>query len=96
MLSLKHGFLGLLLESHLFINLTPYKTSKDVWGYLQTVYHQDNSVSQLQLECDIAEYTQGNLSIQEYYSRFRNLWSKYDGIKYANKSDDDLKAIQDL
>ena len=60
------------------------------------MYHQDNSAHQFQLECDIAEYTRGNLSIQDYDSGFRTLWSEYEGIKYANVSDDVLKVIQDL
>lgn len=34
------------VEPHLILNLIPYTTSKEMWGYLQTVYHQDNSARQ--------------------------------------------------
>ena len=44
----------------------------------------------------IAEYTQGTLSIQDYYSGFRTLWSEYDGIKYADVAPDVMLVIQDL
>lgn len=50
------------------------------------MYHQGNDARQFQLEFEIAQYTQGTLSIQEYYSRFLPLWSEYDEIKYANVS----------
>ena len=78
------------------MNLKPYPTSKAMWGYLKKVYHQDNSARQLHLECAIAEYTQGTLSVQAYYSGFRTLWSEYDSIKYADVADNVLKVIQDL
>ena len=62
------------VEPHLIMNLKPYSTAKDMWGYLKQVYHQDNSARQFHLECAIAEYAQGTLSIQDYYSGFRILW----------------------
>ena len=45
--------------------------------------------------CD-AEYTQGTLSIQDYYSGFRTLWSEYDSIKYADVAADVFIVIHDL
>ena len=67
-----------------------------MWEYLQKVYHRDNSAQQFQLECEIAEYSQGNLSIQYYYSSFRNLWTEYDSIKYSKVSAEVLITIQEL
>jgi hypothetical protein len=55
------------------LNLRPYKTAKIMWEYLLKVYHQDNTARRFQLEYEIANYTQGNLSIQEYFSGFQNL-----------------------
>ena len=78
------------------MNLKPYPTSKDMWGYLKQVYHQDNSARQFHLECAIAEYAQRNLSIQDYYLGFRALWSEYDSIKYADVAADVLIVIRDL
>ena len=31
------------VESHLILNLRPYKTAAAMWTYLNTVYNQDNS-----------------------------------------------------
>ena len=84
------------VEPHLIMNLKPYPTSKAMWGYLKKIYHQDNSARQFHLECEIAEYTQGNLSVQDYYSGFRTLWSEYDSIKYVDVADNVLTVIQDL
>ena len=52
------------------LNLRPYKIAKDLWDYLQSVYHQDNSARCFHLEYEIANYSQGGLSIQDYYSEF--------------------------
>ena len=64
--------------------LKPYPTSRDMWGYLKKGYHQDNFARQFHLECAIAEYAYGTMSIQDYYSGFCMLWSEYDSIKYAD------------
>ena len=84
------------VEPHLIMNLKPYPTSKEMWEYLQQVYHQDNSARQFHLECAIVEYAQGTLSIQDYYSGFRTLWSEYDSIKYAGVAANVLIVIRDL
>ena len=84
------------VEDHLIMNLKPHKTAKEMWEYLQKVYHREHFARQFQLECEIAEYSQGNSSIQDYYSGFRNLWTEYDSIKYASVSVDVLAAIQEL
>ena len=51
-------------------NLRSYKTAKDMWEYLKKVYNQDNTAGRFQLDYDIANYSQGNLSIQDYFSGF--------------------------
>jgi hypothetical protein len=55
------------------LNLRAYRTAKTMWEYLLKVYHQDNTARRFQLEYEIASFTQGNLSIQEYFSGFQNL-----------------------
>ena len=60
-----------------------YKTAKYMWGYLKKVYNQDNTTKRFQLEYDIANYSQGNLSIQDYFSRFQSLWAEFVDIVYA-------------
>jgi hypothetical protein len=65
------------------LNLRAYKTAKTMWEYLLKVYHQDNTTCQFQLEYDIASYTQGNLSIHEYFPGFQNLWGEFSDVVYA-------------
>ena len=74
------------VEPQYILNLKPYKTSKEMWEYLKQVYHQGNSARQYQLELEIAQYSQGTSSIQDYYTGFLNLWAEYDDIKYLNVS----------
>jgi hypothetical protein len=55
------------------LNLRPYKSTKTMWEYSLKVYHRDNTAHRFQLEYEIANYSQGNLSIQEYFFGFQNL-----------------------
>lgn len=45
------------------------------------------------MEHEVAQYTQGNLSIQEYHSEFITLWTEFTGIAYANATGDILSRI---
>lgn len=92
---IKKWILG-TVEPHLILNLKPYKTEKEMWEYLKTVYHRGNATRQYQLEFEIAQYTQGSGTIQDYYSGFLNLWTEYDEIKYADMSSVALSEIQKL
>ena len=51
------------VDQLIVFNLRPYKIVKDMWEYLKKVYNQDNTTRRFQLEYDIANYSQGNLSI---------------------------------
>ncbi|KAF2314430.1 hypothetical protein GH714_026337 [Hevea brasiliensis] len=64
-------------------NLKPYKTTKAMWDYLKNVYNRNNTARHFQLENDIANYSKGNPSIQEYFSGFKNLWAEFIDIVYA-------------
>lgn len=48
-----------------------------MWDCLRQVYYQDNFARKFQLELDIGNYRQGNLSIEQFYSGLLNLWSEY-------------------
>ncbi|TXG56864.1 hypothetical protein EZV62_018177 [Acer yangbiense] len=76
------------------LNLRPYKTAKTMWEYLLKVYHQDNTARRFQLEYEIANYTQGNLSIQDYFSSFQNLWGEFSDMVYAKVPATSLSAVQ--
>ena len=76
------------------LNLSPYKSVKTMWEYLLKVDHQDNTARHFQLEYEIASYTQGNLSIQEYFSGFQNLWREFSDMVYAQVPVASLSAAQ--
>nr|XP_034900647.1 uncharacterized protein LOC118038409 [Populus alba] len=78
----------------IILNLRPYKTARTMWEYLKKVYYQDNNARRFQLEHDISNYSQSNLSIQEYYSGFQNLWAEYTDIIYAQIPVESLSVIQ--
>ena len=75
-------------------NLRPYKFAKTMWEYLLKVYHQGNAACCFQLEYEIASNTQGNLSIQEYFSGFQNLGGEFSNMVYARVPAASLSAVQ--
>ena len=84
------------VESHLVLNLRPYKIVASLWTYLNTVYNQDNSAKRFHLEYEMANFTQGSLSIEEYFSGFQTLWADYCDIVYANVPTIALSAVREV
>ena len=84
------------VEPQFFLHLKPYKTAQDMWGYLKRIYHQENSARRFQLEHDIAQYCQGQMTVQEYYSGFFVLWTEYTDIAYATLTGETLSGIQEV
>jgi len=84
------------VEPNFILNLRPYNTAKDIWDYLKKVYHPANAAQRFQLEYEMANFTQGSLSIEEYYSSFQNLWTEYSNIIYVGISGEALSAIQTM
>jgi hypothetical protein len=82
------------LDPFVVLNLRPYKLTKTMWEYLLKVYHQDNTACRFRLEYEIANYTQGNLSIQEYFSGFQNLWGEFSDMVYAKVPTASLSDVQ--
>ncbi|XP_060190338.1 uncharacterized protein LOC132619451 [Lycium barbarum] len=82
------------IDPLIVLNLRPYKTAKAMWDYLQKVYNQDNSTRRFKLEHEIANYCQGDLSVQDYYSGFRNLWVEFTDIFYAKIPAESFSIIQ--
>ena len=84
------------VEPHLVLNLRPYKTTDAMCTYLNTVYNQDNSAKRFHLEYEMANFTQGSLSIKEYFSGFQTLWADNCDIVHANVPTVALSAIREV
>ncbi|KAG6529275.1 hypothetical protein ZIOFF_011472 [Zingiber officinale] len=82
------------IEAHMVNNLGPFNTAKEIWDYLKRIYHQDNTARRFQLELEIGNFSQGDLSIEQYYSRFLNLWDEYSNIIYSKVPKEALASIQ--
>ena len=75
-------------------NLHGFTTIKTIWDYLCRIYYQDNYARKFQLELDIGNYRQGNLSIEQFYSGFINLWSDYSGLVHSQVPKAALASLQ--
>lgn len=82
------------MEPQILLHLRPYKTAKEIWQYFRSVYYQDNSACNFQLELDISHLSQGLLSIQDYYSQFMSLWADYSEIILVDVSTAAHAALQ--
>ncbi|PON44817.1 hypothetical protein PanWU01x14_264070 [Parasponia andersonii] len=67
-----------------------------MWEYLKKVYNQDYTARRFQVEQDIVNYTQGNLSIQEHFSDFQSLWAENTDMIYAKVPVESLSAVQEV
>ncbi|XP_049394911.1 uncharacterized protein LOC125859256 [Solanum stenotomum] len=82
------------IDPLIVLNLRPYKIAKAMWDYLLKVYNQDHSVRHFQLEHEFAMYSQGDLSVQDYFSRFQNLWAEFTDSVYTKIPSKSLSIIQ--
>ncbi|KAF3621213.1 hypothetical protein FXO37_32912 [Capsicum annuum] len=84
------------IDPLIVLNLRPYNTAKAMWDYLQRVYKQDNSARRYHLEYEIANYSQEDLSVQDYFSGFQNLWAEFTDIIYAKIPAESLSVVQQV
>lgn len=77
-------------------NLRSFSTAQEMWNYLKRIYNQDNAAKRFQLELEIANYKQGNLSVQEYYSGFLNLWTEHSAIIHVDVPKSSLADVQEV
>lgn len=82
------------VEPSIAINLRAYQTAADMWSHLQRIYHQEYDAQSFQLGYEIAEYNQGDKTVQEYYSGFMTLWIEYTSFMYATIPDQAIGLIQ--
>ena len=88
------SWLLISVEPHMVNNLRGFTIVKTIWDYLRRIYYQDNFSRKFQLELNIGNYRQGNLSIEQFYSGFINLWSDYSGLVHSQVPKAALAALQ--
>lgn len=62
------------------INHRQDKTTKAMWDNLQMIFNQYHRARLFNIEYKIAKYSQGDLSIQDYFLEFQNLWDEFANI----------------
>ena len=77
-------------------NLRGFTTVKAIWDYLRWIYYQNNSAQKFQLKLDIGNYRQGNLSTEQFYSGFINLWSDYSRLVHSQVPKEVLAILQKI
>ncbi|XP_074301595.1 uncharacterized protein LOC141632995 [Silene latifolia] len=61
-------------------NLKYVKSAKELWGELLERYGQANAIEIYQLKKGLDAVSQSNLSLVEYYSKFKNYWETLDSL----------------
>ncbi|WVZ07023.1 hypothetical protein V8G54_020369 [Vigna mungo] len=51
------------IEPHAVGNLGSFSTEKEIWKFLKLIYNDNNSVGHFQLELEVGNFIQGNLSL---------------------------------
>lgn len=68
------------ISKDLIANITYSSTAVEMWKILQDQFHQPNSPRICQLQRDLVSYTQGNLSVNGYFSKIQALWKEVQEI----------------
>ncbi|KAF5482524.1 hypothetical protein F2P56_003084 [Juglans regia] len=58
------------VDPHIFLNLRLFKNVRDMWNHLKRLYTQNNAARRFQVELEMSNFSQGALSIEEFYSDF--------------------------
>ena len=64
-----------------------------MWAYLHRIYHQNHRARKFQLELEISSYSHCNLTIEQFFSSFINIWSEYFVIVHAKVLIATLQAV---
>lgn len=83
------------IDPQMINNFRSFSTAQEMWNHLKRIYNQDNAAKRFQLELERANYKQGNLSVQKFYSGFLILWTEHSAIIHADVPKASLAAVQD-
>lgn len=72
-----------IVNPQFFLHLKPYKTAQEMQAYIKLIYHQENLARRFQLEHEIAQFSQGSMTVEDYYHGFLAPWTEFADIAYA-------------
>ena len=78
------------IDPSLAIALQAYTIATDMWAHLKNVYHQTNKARKFHLDSEIAKFSQGDKSVQEYFNGFLILWTERDAMLIQTVSSGNL------
>ena len=57
-------------------NIIYYETARDMWLELKNLFSQGNGPKIYNLQKEISHITQNQLSVTDYFSKFKRLWDQ--------------------
>ncbi|CAN0846873.1 Retrovirus-related Pol polyprotein from transposon RE1 [Linum grandiflorum] len=69
------------VETPIALTFRSFDTAAQIWSHLQTVYTQVSSTRLFDLEYELANLTQGEQTINQYYMAATRLWTELDLLK---------------
>lgn len=74
------------IDPSISLSLHSYKKASEMWTHLKTLYHQTNKARKYYIDTELAKYSQGDKSVQQYYNGFLTLWNEKDSMILENVS----------
>ena len=69
-----------------------------MWNHHEKFYYQVNKTQKFYLDIELVKNSQGDLTLQEYYSRFLNPWTERDSMiinSVPQQAHKDVQKIQE-
>ncbi|CAN0845964.1 Retrovirus-related Pol polyprotein from transposon RE1 [Linum grandiflorum] len=81
------------VETPIALTFRSFDTAAQIWSHLQTVYTQVNSSRLFDFEYELANLTQGEQTINQYYMVATRLWTELDLLKASKLTATDEAAV---
>ncbi|CAN0898571.1 Retrovirus-related Pol polyprotein from transposon RE1 [Linum grandiflorum] len=81
------------VETPIALTFRSFDTAAQIWSHLQTVYTQVSSSRLFDLEYELANLTQGEQTINQYYMAATRLWTELDLLKASKLTATEEAAV---
>ncbi|CAN0912554.1 Retrovirus-related Pol polyprotein from transposon RE1 [Linum grandiflorum] len=81
------------VETPIALTFRSFDTAAQIWSHLQTVYNQVSSSRLSDLEYELANLTQGEQTINQYYMAATRLWTELDLLKASKLTATEEAAV---